>query len=71
MGNGSRHKEPSCRIAGKAPSRRHIAALDFTPLIFFGQYFEPRELPEVRALHPEIQPGFGCDGQFYAQTAAW
>jgi hypothetical protein len=42
---------------------------DFTPLIFFGQYFEPHELPEVRALHPEIQPGFGYDGQFYAQMA--
>jgi len=42
---------------------------DFTPLVFFGQAFKSRELPEVRALHPEIQPGFGYDGQFYVQMA--
>jgi hypothetical protein len=42
---------------------------DFTPIIFFGRFFEPRELPELRALHPEVQPDFGYDGQFYAQMA--
>jgi len=50
-------------------ARQYARQHDFTPLIFFGEMFASRELPEVKALHPALQPGPGYDGQFYAQMA--
>jgi hypothetical protein len=38
-------------------------------LILFGQVFETRELPEIKALHPAILSRDGYDGQYYAQIA--
>ena len=42
---------------------------DLTGIIFFGDQFAAREVPELRALHPQTQPSCGYDGQFYAQIA--
>ena len=42
---------------------------DLTPIILFGEVFQPKQLPQLKALHPEIWPGYGYDGQFYAQIA--
>jgi hypothetical protein len=38
-------------------------------LIRFGENFEARALPEVRALDPPALSPWGYDGQFYAQIA--
>jgi len=40
-----------------------------TRLILFGKTFAGEELPEVKAMHPYLDPGDGYDGQFYAQIA--
>jgi hypothetical protein len=41
----------------------------FTSLIVFGTQFQPRALPEVRAMSLHLIEGPGYDGQFYAQLA--
>ncbi len=45
--------------------RRH----DLSPIICYGQFFAPRQLPEIRAMHPAIGSFLGFDGQFYVQIA--
>ena len=50
-------------------ARHYDRQHDFTSLIAFGRHFEPREVPEVRALHPAVETESGYDGQFYAQIA--
>jgi hypothetical protein len=42
---------------------------DLTGVIYFGDQFAARELPVLRALHPQTHPSCGYDGQFYAQIA--
>ncbi len=42
---------------------------DLTQVIQFGEIFQPRSLPEVKALQPDIHSLGGYDGQFYAQMA--
>ena len=42
---------------------------DLTQIIQFGEMFEPRLLPEVKSLNPEVHSLGGYDGQFYAQIA--
>lgn len=41
----------------------------FLGLIYFGQRFADRQLPEVSALSPPALSPWGYDGQFYAQLA--
>jgi hypothetical protein len=41
----------------------------FTRLIAFGEQFQERVLPAVRALPHHVHAGSGYDGQFYAQLA--
>lgn len=50
-------------------ARQYARQGDLTPIIFFGEYFAPRELPEIKAMHPAIPSRLGFDGQFYAQMA--
>lgn len=45
--------------------RRH----DLSPIICYGQFFAPRQLPEIRAMHPALGSFLGFDGQFYVQIA--
>jgi hypothetical protein len=45
--------------------RRH----DLSPIIDYGQFFAPRQLPEIRAMHPALGSFSGFDGQFYVQIA--
>ena len=45
--------------------RRH----DLSPIICYGQFFAPRQLPEIRAMHPALGSYLGFDGQFYVQIA--
>jgi hypothetical protein len=42
---------------------------DFTRIISFGEMFQARALPEIRAMKPAVMTGAGFDGQFYAQIA--
>ncbi len=42
---------------------------DLTQIIQFGEIYQPRELPEIRQLKPDIHSLGGFDGQFYAQMA--
>lgn len=41
----------------------------FLSMIYFGERFEPRQLPEVQAIGPPATSALGYDGQFYAQMA--
>jgi hypothetical protein len=50
-------------------AKHHDPQTGFTRLIFFGQKFQARALPEIRQLHPATDSESGYDGQFYAQVA--
>jgi hypothetical protein len=41
----------------------------FTRLIAFGEVFQPRGLPVLEQVPHAVEPGYGYDGQFYAQLA--
>ena len=41
----------------------------FTSLIYYGEYFFPNAIPEVRQIKPKISSFAGYDGQFYSQIA--
>ncbi len=44
-------------------------SVGFTDLISFGEQFQDRALPSLRALPHQVVGGSGYDGQFYAQLA--
>jgi hypothetical protein len=41
----------------------------FLSMIYFGERFEPRQLPEVQAIAPPANSELGYDGQYYAQLS--
>src|SRR6266480_2202944 len=41
----------------------------FTSLIYYGAYFYPTAIPEVRQIKPKLNSTAGYDGQFYSQIA--
>lgn len=52
-----------------AVARFHDPETGFTTLIVFGEQFQERALPALRALPHRVYEGSGYDGQFYAQLA--
>jgi hypothetical protein len=56
-------------VFGLGVAQFYQAEVGFTRLIRFGQKFDGRALPALRAVPHAVEPGFGYDGQFYAQLA--
>ena len=52
-----------------AVAQFYRAGTGFTSLIAFSEGFQSRQLPAVRELPLAVEPGYGYDGQFYAQIA--
>ncbi len=50
-------------------ARQYERRPDLSPIICYGQFFAPRQLPEIRAMHPALGSFLGFDGQFYVQIA--
>jgi len=50
-------------------ARQYERRPDLSPIIDYGLFFAPRQLPEIRAMHPALGSFLGFDGQFYVQIA--